>query len=614
MSVPKEVREMGVDKADELISTMMHDHEQTTSLPPSSSTRTTCTSDPPERCDQKPPLSLVSRLWRSRTVSEDMVTPAAALAIKQSHWKPTDMASKCADPKCRKMFSVRDRRRNCAMCGKVFCFYCTNYRRRLSTNSQPDPLGKFHTVCRLCFNYSDVFGGNRDHMREFQSIRRVRADLLRRSEMQDEHRALCLRRSTSSKRKTMHCNLDRLMDGYQANQGMMKGWVSEIVVPEWQKSADWVPSKDVSSCINCGTGLSVIKRKLHCRIGGHVFCSNCASEELLLYFDEAGKVKWALNGKDGGPTKAPDKFCLLAICLNCSTELNSMLKENIFTPPLPVFLETLEALHSQLSKMQAKIDSSLPGYVYLVECIDMTDNSPSQVEEKHPMRTLIKTQSDLSDAFSSLAVESQKLKQMKPTTRTQEKLLRNIMLGMYRFYSENMFSFRNLKNHLAEIIPMETLDDIQATLSMQSMERIHVVIQQLTFEALKLEHRYKFDNKFFSPIIDIANIMDVEFKEFVQERGDNWEEYNQIIMEFIEKEMKSEHRLVKISLEALRQGHPRVIHYLVVSQCSSIIHECYRELQAKTIDREFRKVKESLHDACEQLDMVLVRMNSEQHW
>ena len=611
MSVHKETRENGMDKADELISTMMYDHEQTSSL---SHPINKPNADLPESYNEKPTLSLISRLWRSRTVSEDMIVQPTALAIKQSHWKPIDVASKCADSNCRKLFVVRDRRRNCAMCGKVFCFNCTNYSRRLSTNSRPDTLGMFHTVCRVCFNYSDVFGGSRDHMREFQSIRRVRTDLMRESEMQEEQRTLCQRRETPGKRKMMHCNLDRLMAGYHANQGMMKEWASEIVVPKWQKSEDWVPSKDVSICSNCGTGLSMINRKLHCRIGGQVFCSICATEELILYFDETRKVRWALNGKDGGPTKAPEKFCLLVICLNCSTELNKMMNENVSAPPSHGFLDTLEALHSQLSKMQAKIDSNLPGYTYLVECMDVTDNSPSQVEIRHPLRTLIKTQSDLSDAFSSFAVESQKLKRMKPATQMQEKLLRNMMLGVYRFYSENMFSFRNLKNHLAEIIPMETLGDIQDTLSTQSMERIHVVIQQLTLEALKLEHRYKFDNKFFSPIIDIANIMDVEFQEFAHKRGDNWNEHNQIVMEFIEKEMKSDRQLLKINKGALKQGHPQVIHYLVVSQCSSIIHECYRELQAKTIDREFSKVKENLHDACEQLDMVLIRMNSEQHW
>lgn len=602
---------MGVDKADDLISTMMYDHEQTSST---YQLRSRPATNLPESDDQKPTTSLVSRLWRSRTVSEDMIVPPAALAIKQSHWKPTDMASKCADPNCRKVFSGRDRRRNCVMCGKVFCIHCTNYRRRLSTNAKPDTLGQFHTVCRVCFNFSEAFGGNRDHMREFQSFRRARADLIKGSEVQEEQRALCKRRDTSSKRKTMRCELDRLMAGYQANPGVMKGWVAEMVVPEWHKSEDWMPSKDVSSCTNCGAGLNMMKRKIHCRIGGQVFCSNCVIDELILYFDEAGEVKWALNGKDGGPTKEPEKFRLLTICLNCSTELYNMLMEEISAPPPPVFLDTLEGLHSELSKMQAKIDSTLPGYTHLVECMDMTDNSPSHVAERHPMRKLIKTQSDLSDAFSSLAVESQKLKQMKPISRTQEKLLRNVMLGMYRFYSENMFSFRNLKNHLAEIVPMETLDAIQATLSMQSMERIHVVIQQLVLEALKLEHQYKIDSKFFSPIIDITNSMDVEFKEFFNERGEDWEEHNEVVMKFIEKEMTSDRRLIKINKGVLRQGQPQVIHYLVVSQCSSIIHECYRELQAKTIDREFRKVKENLHDACEQLDMILLRMNSGQNW
>ena len=618
LSLRRQTKAIGAEKAkaDDLISTMIDDHEQAQRFGtrgrrvprPSPAQRSASLPADPEN----PVTSLVSRLWRSKTVNEDMVIlPPASLSIKQTHWKPTATASKCAAPTCRKPFtSVLGRRRNCAMCGLVFCRNCTNYSRRLSTNAQPDPLGQFHSVCQVCFNFHNAFSGSRDHMREFRTLRQARLDLISSNESVQDGLSLCSRRSTDGKQARMRREVKRLVEGYRANPGKIKELVGEMVVPEWQKSSDWVVSKDVQRCHNCGANFGLTKRKIHCRVGGQVFCSNCVADELILYIGDTGDVKWALNGKDGGPTKAPEKYRLLFVCSNCSSELQGMIVQQMTAPPPSVFLDSLDTLHTQLSKLQAKIETHLPSYKQLVDSMDAANCSPNHVKDRHPMRKLIKAHADLSDAFSSLAVESQRLKLLKPKSLIQEKLLRNVMMGMYRSYSDNMYSFRNLKNHLSELVPMETLTMIQEMLSQQSMERIHVVIQQLTLEALNFEHLYKFDNNFFTPIIAITKHMDLEFKEFVERRGECWESHNKVILMFIEEELKSNRRRIKIDGEVLRYRQPHVIHYLVVSQCSSLIHECYRELQAKTIDREFRLVKDSLYDACEKLDTILVTMNT----
>ena len=589
-----------------LISTMMYDHEQASSAPV---VKRSSSSSLPDASIERATTSLISRLWRSKSLNEEAAS-GSSTAIRQSHWKVIDIASKCAGSNCRILFKPKSRRRNCAMCGKVFCFNCTNYRRRLSPNAKPDHLGQFFSVCLVCFNYSDEFGGYRNHMRTFQEFRRERAKRLQDSEANARARSLCQRMDTPALRKVVSCEIQRLLLGYEANAGMMKGLMGDMMIPEWQKSSTWVASKDTVVCSNCGESFSMLRRKNHCRIGGQAFCSKCVKEELLLYFDETGTVKWALNGKDGGPTKEPEKFRLLTVCQKCSSILHEMLKAELCVVPTPVLLDKLKALHSGLSTMQSKVDSTLPTYMNLVECMDMNDDSPSHVAERHPLRKLIKTQTDLSDAFSRLAVESQKLKQLRPATRTQQKLLKAVMMGTYRFYSDNMFTFRNLKNHLADIVPMETLDAIQVTVSMQAADRVEVLIHQLVLEAIALEHQYKFNSDFFPSIIDITNKMDVEFKQFVISRGDNWDEHHAFVMEFIEKDMKENRRLITIC-DTLKTRHkPHVIHHVVVSQCSSIIHECYRDLEAKTIDREFPAVKKNLQIACLKLDEILVLSNS----
>ena len=53
-----------------------------------------------------------------------------------------------------------------------------------------------------------------------------------------------------------------------------------------------------------------------------------------------------------------------------------------------------------------------------------------------------------------------------------------------------------------------------------------------------------------------------------------------------------------------------IVWITVLSQCFSIIHECYRDMLAKTIDREFKAVKTRLQTACLKLDEILVKLNT----
>ena len=611
MSVRRQIRVMGAEKADDLISTMILDHEQADPSDRSDSRTAMGDTRPPTTSpadSDNPITSLVSRIWKSKTVAEDLVQPVY-LAVKQTHWKPKEKALKCANPNCRKLFTpALNKRRNCAMCGEVFCQNCTNYSRRLSSNANPDPLGQFYSVCQACFNYHNEFGGARDHMREFHIIRQKRRDLIKNGEQSQESFPLCSRRSTECKKVVMRKEVGRLVEGFRENHAKYRVDVLEVKVPEWQKSSNWVVSRDALACLNCGNRFGMIKRKLHCRIGGHVFCSNCATEDLILYLDEDEQVRWALNGKEGGPINKPDRFRLLVICQSCSLELQEILLEKICAPRPSVFLQSLTNIHEKLSKEFTLIETNMPRYKQLVESMEASNCSPRQVEDKNPMHRLIKSQLDLSDAFSRLAVDSQKLNALRPKSHMQEKLLRNVKMGTFRSYSDNMFSFRNLKNHLSEFVPIETMGVIQESLSQRSMERVHVFLQQLIFEALNLEHKYGFNNSFFASIITISKHIDVEFKEFMEMRKESWEDHSKAVMKFIEEEMKNGRKVIKIDEALQRQTH--VVYYLVVSQCASVIHECYRELQAKTIHREFKMVKESLREGCEKLDSTLIALNS----
>lgn len=543
---------------------------------------------------------LLSQAQRRRSESD---------IIKKSHWANAAQASKCAD--CRKRFtSILDRRRNCHKCGKVFCRHCTNYQKKLSAIAEPDPLGKFYHVCHKCFDDTTVAGQEKDLMRDFSSFRRELKELKRKQVEKEELQPLCARRGSDAKRIAYGEETKRLVEGFTTNVGMVNGFISEFATPSWQKSALWVPSSKVNGCFGCKTGFGFSSRKIHCRICGQVFCTACTAEEVIIYRTESGMVQWAVNGKPGCPTTQPKQYENLRICNVCSVELQAL--KTSFEPQTPArrdFSDNIYSIHVNLSSLLANVDAWLPEYHNIVESLDATDGSPHSIEGRNPMHALVKSQSNLSDAFTQMAIESQKLKAIKPQTDIQDKLLRHVMIGTYQYYSENMFVFRNTKNRLMELMPLEHLEQIQLILSQQSMERIHVIVRQMLFECMRLEAHYKFDNSFYKYIIDVERNFDQEFRVFLEEQDESWDRHVHCCKAIVEQDIKSEKtRKIKVD-KSLAQMSPKKVHYVVVSQCSSLVHECYRDLQAKTIEREFPKTKASLNNARKLLDEILVGFN-----
>lgn len=494
------------------------------------------------------------------------------------------------------------------MCGDVFCRRCTNFRRKLSTNAEPDPLGTFFHVCRRCFDETIVLGRQRDLTKEFKRLRSAKQSHMKRHEEQEKKKPLSARQMSTSKQAALRKEADRLTEGFKANTGWVHSLMSEVKVPAWQRASKWVSSGQISSCFNCQAQLKVIGRKIHCRICGQVFCTSCTKDEILLYLTEDGGARWAINGKEGGPTTKPDRYEMLPICCDCSKELQSILlcDMNLPEPEHADFMEQLTNLHRKLSDLQNKLEEWLPNYQRIVDALDIENSSPNSVEGRNPMRELIKSQSDLSDAFSQLAVQSQKLKLLQAQTDAQEKLLRHVMVGTYQYYSENMYLFRNTKLRLAELIPIEPLMEIQAAISQQSMANVHIIVQQIMYEALQLEKQYRFESSFFHYMVELISNVELELKPFLERQNENWDDHCELVKKLVQEQMKSSRR---IKVDGVPRNHPRSAPYVrcvVISKCSQIVQKCLRELEAKTIMSEFTKTKGSLNKACTQLNSLLV--------
>ena len=588
MSITTQMAQQGMEAPKDLIASLLVDHERSRSMKPTAAV---------------PPQMQTPDITRMRSDSS---------TLKRTHWKQLEKVPKCCDSACRRKFTWKDRRRNCCMCGEVFCRSCTTFRKKLSTNAEPDPLGTFQHVCRRCFEQKSVFGASQDHIHDFCHYRRSRKASLQEKAKQEKNIPIPHRDRTESKRTAIRDEADRLTDGFQAQTGWMKNLVSEVRTPNWHKSPHWKPSGRVKNCFDCKKGFRITSRKIHCRICGQVFCTECTKDEIILYMDKDDSAKWAINGKSGGPSTSPDRYELLPTCRDCSQELQEVMLQDLTVPEQETvydFMDHLTPLQKKLYKLITKIEASLPNYQKVVDTLDIEDSSPTSVKGRHPLRDLAKAQSDLSDFFSQLAVKSQELKQLQPLARsdTQQRLLRHIMIGTYQFYSENMYLFRASRDRLAEFTPLEGLEAIQAVLNQQSMERVHIILQQIIYEVLDLQKRYNFDDSFFVHIVEPIKHIEDEYKAYVEKRGESWEEHCECVKEMIQDDMKNDRRKIVISRTIPRRQTKSAmfVMYKVVLKCCTIAHECQRELEAKTSDREFPRTKESLKETCDELITLL---------
>lgn len=613
-SITKQMAQQGAGSPQDLIFSMMLDHEQVGRRRQSLASRA-----------KSPTAAARQPAQGSPSLSEATSPPGAGPAVplterprsdsstlKCDHWKPIDKAGKCANRGCRRRFTWKDRARNCCMCGEVFCRPCVKFRRKLSSNAEPDPLGTFHNVCHACFDLYPRFGAQRDLGVFFKHDRSIHQKACRQREQVEMQIPLSQRERSRSKRVAVREEVARLTEGYQTHGGLVKNLLS-VSVPEWQKSPHWLLASESTHCLACKKQFRLMNRKIHCRVCGQVFCTDCTKEEILLYIDngEPPCARWAINGRSGGPTVKPQSFELLPICSHCSTELESILVDEITCEPDPEvvgFLDRLVPLQKELLELQNKVEAWLPTYQMIVDSMDIEQDSPQAVEGRHPLRDLAKAQCDLSDVFSQLAMRSQSLRglQSRAKTELQQKLLKHVMLATYQYYSENMYLFRNSRNRLAELMPMESIVEIQSFLNQQSMERVHIILQQTMYEALKWQKRFKFDDSFLELCIEPVKAMDAEFKSFMERNGESWDEHLRLLKEFIKSEMSSNQRF-KISNSALRhQQNPSLyVHHRVASECLSMVERCLRELSAKTSDRAFLQTKSSLEQVSKELKMLV---------
>ena len=515
--------------------------------------------------------------------------------ITKTHWKKVSEVAYCANISCNKKFALLERKRNCRVCGDVFCRPCTEYERRLSPMVMPDPLGKFYPVCKACHSTGEQSVGTcRNYIEFFMSVRyKITSSLNEvKQKAQQNIRAGPARRYDKRVDYTKECL--RLTVGFQSNSNILKQTFSEVTgkVPEWQKSPHWYRYDKAQECKICCKNFSILSRKIHCRVCSKLCCTGCVKEDLLLYISEDGESKWGLNGVVAFSTK-PSKYCLLFACNECRPELEQRLLEAVKreeeledlteeNEQSVTFFEELIPVQSTLWSMQCDISNWLPSFIKDIDSFTSASTSSKMVG----MHGLAKGNIDLSDTFSKMSITSQRLRTFRPTTRGEALVLSNCVKGTLHFYSENMYVFRQALKSLADFVPTDVLNNIQAIVCETTIRNVLTVCKSLCFNLLLLEKECSINKAATALLTDLVENLENDFKIALERsKGEDYEESIQKIGEMVQLELKSHRR---IRAPRSKSGAA------VFNQCIRPLRSCRRELQAKTPKKEFQKSKEML--------------------
>ena len=497
---------------------------------------------------------------------------------------------KCSNPTCKedvsKLWS-----RECGMCGLTYCYACTTDVRKLSSTGQPDPLGKEKRVCVSCTNLSWEDGQFTDLKDRFYAYRKARPKV---TPPPDPEKPL----KVEEHRGSAVAEAERLTRGYQVNYSRVKGLMADFVVPSWQKTEAWQPDSTARECEACKGPLKAKKlgqkAKVHCRLCGKIFCADCTKSEILLYITGEGVAKWAINGREGGPATTPAYFELLSMCDPCCRELEAAILaeimevvEDVVSSRTSDFSERLKAMQKQLSMLLHRVEELLPAYRKLVDCFMKTDQC-----NDNPFHQLAKTQSDLNSALSTLITETKKLQTLHPSSRLQDKLLRNISASFTLFYVDNVYLYRQYQDMLSSIIPNDALQGIQSMVCRVSMGDVLRELNVTMYHGLGLSHKHHFSDTIFTPIVRAMLVCEEELEAMDPAF---FESHSRAIREGLRDEAVNS-PMFSILMQK-RVGNTGMAAAMFCHIAATRLREAMKMLVEKSVEEECRGTKEAMKAA-----------------
>ena len=525
------------------------------------------------------------------------------------------------DPKCpggckkRLTKAVRDRSRNCNMCGNLFCYNCTIYRRKLSkvinfstkklkkaciqldVRQVPDDfLGTLHNVCRKCYESETEIpiGSFRDRMDDFEHFRRGKFEA---GDAKAKEGSPCCRKYAYStfRRRAIVKEVERLTQGFAENSGFVKELVSEMKIPKWHKSSKWVESGSVQHCYHCEKPFHKMSTKINCRLGGQVFCTECSQDKMIVYLEEKdGEPKWGINGKVGPQSTDLERFELYKICSICSDTLQTIFHENVAIESellkTYTFMDSIVQLQRSVTTLQNKIDEWLPDYIQALEALNGDEVGKMSREHK---KKLAKLHFDVTHAQSVVEKMRCRFQHLQPQTSVQKKMLQNTQRGIQKIYEEHNYQMKQTNDLLSKDM-IDELREVQNLASKRSMERVSADVYQMAADVVEHRDRYNLDDIIPDEADKILHSID---KEFLREYP--WKENYESMMMIRRKSFQIESSSQSAAMT------PASVQRMIADHCSSVAQNCFMQLEANTLEIEFRDTKNGLKNAWMKFESLL---------
>lgn len=254
-------------------------------------------------------------------------------------------------------------------------------------------------------------------------------------------------------------------------------------------------------------------------------------------------------------------------------------------------LKEVGEIHDRLRKIEQKLEVSLPRFQELVEAYvfepNVNESGQSNVE------FFAKLQGDISDLFTQYAVVIQGLKKFELSTKTELKIMKNMITIKCKQYNQGMNLFKSLKVNLDKSLPAKALEQFQNYANMQAINNTFVMTRQLGFEALNLATKHGFETSLAEKLSEVDQVCYNELKVYVQNSNEDWDEHLEILNQFLKQQLK-EKKLVSPSSKLTSKDGQRYVHHFLIERSCSVLYQVLRALKAKSSEKQFPLSKSAL--------------------
>lgn len=418
-------------------------------------------------------------------------------------------------------------------------------------------------------------------------------------------------RYTRAKREAILKEIDRLKNGFmESSESVRKRIASEMKVPKWQKSVNWVDSSNANHCYQCKVPLKFMNKKINCRIGGEVFCRECANNEVMIYLEKKQdrEPKWMLNGKKAVGRNVgtkPAHFDLYQICSSCAGDLETILKEEEWCILRQrenggTTLEESLDEYDKVSKCQRKIDRWLPEYQRVVYALDLDSAANINSMDDSRKKKLARLHLNISEAMCVANQSCKHTFDLSRVSRDPEQVDHKVMESFDKrfqsraclLYEKHCHQFTSACEQLSKHLSSEKnfLVSVQNVSSREIMERVYIDISRLKDNLLKCVDEYNL-SFLMESLVEILRSIKEEFMPFLGD-GESFEQHFQMAM-------ANQTSQLKVDGKVSNQDEKRMI---VISQCSTIVHGCRSRLEEEALDCEFQQTKTLLNETCKKLE------------